>query len=158
MQLKPKAESPKAGAPMSPRDQTWHHYAEVMEKFRKLCHSDAVLFTQAENRIKSKRVVEAWEAAGKPLEGVDPFSLSRQMDTVQLDLEDERQVDDLYRKKLAFRDRLCAVLGKGDTETWDAFYERQSTSIKVPNVCKQFALAGQPILAKHHLTTNPEGA
>jgi hypothetical protein len=147
---------------MSPRDQTWHHYASVMEKFRKLCNPDSGLFKQAENRIRAKRVVEAWESQGRPFaDAVNPFRLSQKMDELVLDLEDERQVDDLYRAKLAFRDRLCAALGKGDTEGWDVFHDRHSTSAKIPNVVKQFELAGKHVpLAKPAITTHglaPEG-
>jgi hypothetical protein len=58
-----------------------------------------------------------------------------------LDLDDEKQVDELYRSKLAFRDRVCNSLGKLPDDKWDAFYERNATSKAVPHTVKMFELA-----------------
>lgn len=145
------------GTKLSARDQTWRHYSEVIERFRKLCRGDAALFEQADCRIKAKLVTAKWEAAGRP-QITDALSLAKQMSTAVLDIEDERQVDALYRAKLAFRDRLAAVLGKADLEGWDAFYERCSTCAKVPNTVRQFELAtatpptGRPKVTAQHVT------
>ncbi len=140
--LKPKAELPAKGAPLSGRDQTWRYYSEVMDKFRKMCHSDKALFEQAENRIKAKRVVAAYES--QPNKAVDPFSLAKNMTDYVMDLEDEKQVDELYRAKLAFRDRVCNLLGKLPEESWDAFFDRCSSSKRVPHAVKMFEMAKQP--------------
>lgn len=123
------------------RGQTWRYYNEVIEKFRKLCHSDARLFQQAEDRIRAKRVVAAYE--GRDKKAVDPFSIAKQMAEYPLDAEDERQIADLYKRKLAFRDRLCAVLGKKDDEGWDVFYGRCIVRRNVPNLVRQFELMGK---------------
>jgi hypothetical protein len=110
-----------------------------MDKFRRLCHSDKVLFQQAEDKIKGKRVAEAYQR--HPNGAIDPFSLAKAMTDYVLDLEDERQVDKLYRAKLAFRDRICVVLGKDPDEKWDAFCGRHNTNAKIPNVVRQYEMA-----------------
>lgn len=125
----------------SPHDATWSHHSKIIDKFRALCHSDKALFTQAENAIKAKRVAEQWESAGRP--SVDVMSLATTMAKVELDDEDNRQVDALYRRKIAFRDRLCAALGKLPEEGWDSFYGRKSETKAVPNTVRQFELASQ---------------
>lgn len=125
----------------SPHDLKWRHYAEVMDKFRKLCHGDAELFRQSDARIRAKLVAEAWRAQPKGA-AVDPIAITKQMDALVMDAEDERQIDALYRKKLAFRERISVALGKLPDEGWDGFFERMSASKKVPNVVRQFELAG----------------
>jgi hypothetical protein len=125
---------------LTPRDMTWRHYADIMDKFRKLCHGDAELFRQADARIRAKRVAEAWQS--QPKGSIDPVAITKQMDELVMDAEDDRQIDTLYRRKLEFRDRLCVVLGKLPDEKWDTFFERMNQSKKVPNVVRQFELAG----------------
>lgn len=124
----------------SPADQTWSHYSKVIDRFRKLCHGDAELFKQAINRITAKRVVQGWEENDRPsgVELVD--ALSKAMAAYVLDAEDDKQIDALYRAKLAFRDRVCAALGKLPDEKWDVFFERQSAKAKVPNTVRQMEL------------------
>lgn len=141
MSLKPKSgsQSTPKGSALSPRDQTWRHYSAVMESFRKLCHGDKELFRQAEAKIMARKVTEAWESAGRPF--LDVSSLSKRMGEVSLDIEDEAAVDRLYRKKLAFRDRVANSLGKLPEVLWDAFYDLRSTSKAVPHTVKMFELA-----------------
>lgn len=138
---KKRANAPSQAQTLTPRDLTWRHYAEVMDKFRKLCHSDKELFRQAEDRIKAKRVIEAWERQKSA--SADPVSLAKAMTDYVLDVEDERQVDELYRSKLDFRDRLCNALGKPAEEKWDVFFERHNAGRKVPFVVRQFELTKQ---------------
>jgi hypothetical protein len=140
MALKAKSAPAPSGAPMSARDMTWRHYADIMDKFRKLCHGDAELFRQADARIRAKRVAEAWQA--QPKGSIDPVAITKQMDELVMDAEDDRQIDTLYRRKLEFRDRLCVVLGKLPDEKWDTFFERMNQSKKVPGVARQFELMG----------------
>lgn len=124
----------------SPAEQTWSYYSKMMDKFRKLCHGDKQLFEQAENRIRAKLVVAQWEKNGKGR--VDPIALSVTMSDVVMDEEDNRQVDALYRAKIALRDKISIALGKVPTEGWDSFHERQSLRAKVPNAVRQMELAG----------------
>ena len=140
MSIKPKSgsESPPKGGALTPRDQTWRHYSAVMESFRKLCHGDKELFRQAEAKIRAKRVTEAWESEGRPFLNVD--ALSKRMTDAVLDIEDERQIDVLYRRKLAFRDRVTNSLGKLPEDGWDVFYDRRSSSKAVPHTVKMFEM------------------
>src|SRR3954469_14432244 len=129
------------GKALSARDQTWRHYSAILESFRKLCHGDAELFRQAEAKVLAKVVTQQWEEQGRPF--LDVSSLSSRMAEATIALGDAEAVNSLYRRKLAFRDRLAAVLGKGDAEGWDPFYERCSTNQKAPNTVRQFELVGQ---------------
>lgn len=137
----PEPKQPNHAPADSARDQTWRYYNEVVEKFRKLCHSDQRLFQQAEDRIRAKRVVAAYDSRDK--KAIDPFSIAKQMAEYQMDPEDERQVDALYRRKMVFRDRLCAVMGKLPDESWDPFYNRCIVRRNVPNLVRQFELMAE---------------
>ena len=139
-----KIATPPPSAALTPRDMTWRHYAEIMDRFRKLCQPDVKLFQQAEGHILAKRVVDEWERNGRPL--TDAGMIAKRMTEYQLDEEDNRQVDALYRRKLAFRERVTNALGKLPTDGWDVFYHRNSTSRKVPHTVRQWELAsgGKP--------------
>lgn len=123
----------------TPQDQTWRHYSRIIDKFRNLCQPDATLFKQAENRIAAKRVVDEWERGGRQF--VDASTIAKRMVEYQLDEEDQRHVDALYRSKLAFRERLSCALGKLPGESWDTFFYRHSATRKVPNTVRQWELA-----------------
>lgn len=139
----PKQISPPPGS--TPADAKWRHYNEVLEKFRALCHGDVRLFEQAQNHILAKRVVEVWDREGRPF--VDGAGIAKAMWVYQLDAEDERQVDALYRRKLAFRDKIAAALGKREDESWDSFYGRFSAHRTAPNMVRQFELMAEGVAA-----------
>lgn len=138
MKIKPKGEQPAPSPQDSARNQTWTHACGIMDSFRNMCHGDATLRTQAETKIRAKRVAEQWDARGKP--AVDVFRLAGAVDAIVLDAEDQKQIDALYAAKIAFRDRLAASLGKLPTETWDAFHSRHAKSSRVLHVAKMFEL------------------
>lgn len=138
----PKQTNQPRPAGVTESDQTWSYYDSVLIKIRKMCHGDEELARQAEARIRAKLVTAEWEAKGRP--HADVFAISKRVDEIPLDGNDQKAIADLQKRKVAFRDRLCAALGKVPQEGWDSFYRRISKRKTIPNTVRQFELMSKP--------------